>query len=112
MPEPVRYPISDLTRRSVVDAEGRKLGDVKSLECNPLTWHVDRVRVKLTHDAISRLHLERDHGLFEDRTVEVPTEFVRVQDDYLVVSEPERLIAEEYRREHGGPVDHSTLETL
>lgn len=106
----MHYPVRDLLGRTVVGPDGRKLGEAVSLECDPAHWRIDRIRVKLTRDAISHLRLE--HLPFEGRTVDVPSEKVTVEGDYLLLTEPEEELRRQYAMAHTGEYSELSPESV
>jgi len=108
--EAQHFPVRDLLGRTAVDPEGRRLGRVTSVDCDLQEWRVAGVRVKLAREAVSRLHLE--HLPFTDRTVEVPPRYVEVAGDYVLVTEPEEALRNEYLEEHRMEGDEGSPESV
>lgn len=75
-----------LSGRSVIDANGRSIGEVVGLLIDPETWRVEALRVKLHKDVTDEIGAS--HGAFRAARLDVPTQFIHNVSDAVVLSGP------------------------
>jgi sporulation protein YlmC with PRC-barrel domain len=75
-----------LSARSVIDSNGRLIGEVAALILDAESWRVLALRVKLNNDVAEEIGAA--HGTFRAARLDVPCDFIQNVTDTLVLKGP------------------------
>jgi sporulation protein YlmC with PRC-barrel domain len=93
-----------LRGRAVMDATGRRVGEVAELFIDSDTWTVDAVQVKLRREVADAIGVHR--GAFRAAVLEVATEFIQSVGDAVVLrKDAADLVTPPARGDHS-PEEH------
>lgn len=96
---------NEIRQRTVIDAAGVAIGDVETVVMDPVSWHVDALRVRLRREMTEQVGATK--SLFRKVTIDVPTTAVQSVGDAVLL----HVTAAELREasppeETGAPATH------
>ena len=81
----------EIRDRTVIDAAGLAIGEVEAVLMDPVSWHVDALRVRLRREVTEQVGATK--SFFRKATIDVPTTAVQSVGDAILL----RVKGEELR---------------